>query len=556
MDHHHDHQQHQDCPANAPPTPVPRPPRAPKNVDPQTREQILELAQFYGSREIARRIGRSRGFVRRVLRSQTQVPHSPSPSGGSKLDPFREQIAERVAKGLSVTRILREIRELEYEGGRTILADLVRSLRVQQPTAPRKKIKRRFETRPGLEMQIDWSPYRIRIDGRAVTVHALGCLMAYSRKLSVQFFSNERQPTLLEGLASAFEYYGGCALRLVMDNMSTAVLARIGSGGRPLWHPRFLEFTAHYGVEPVACAVRDPNRKGKKEKSFRLLWEDFLKGSEFLSWEDLDRRVQIWLDHTPDVGNLRLHGTTRQIPNQAFLAEKDLLIPLPEQRFPVYEDSVRVVDQDSTLSIYGTRYTVPAHLAMRSVPVRLYAQHFEVLDSAGRIAFARRYVAQRDKGKLIIDPTHYANLPRRPRDGSDSNERLDRAFLRRFPEFAPFVEGLTRRMKSLTPIHIRALLRLVEQYGETAFVEAARHAQGYRRFDAAAVQRILERRFPMAGLEPLQPLHGRGPALLGEVESPSLDAYADLDRTDAGDETNDDTSEDDDGTHHAAQTRA
>ena len=354
-----------------------------------------------------------------------------------------------------------------------------------------------------------------------------GCLLCSSRKLWVHFYSNERQPTLLEAIACAFEYFLGCALRLVLDNMATAVLGRWGPKGQPVWHPRFLEFARHYGFRPFACAVQDPDRKGKKEKSFRLLWDDFLKGCQFDSLEDLNQRLAVWLDQTPNVANQRVHGTTRLVPNQAWLSERQFLIQLPDKRFPVFEQSIRIVDQDSTLSIDGTRFTVPASLARRSVAVHLFAEHFEILDSHHRVLFSRRYATQADKGKLIIDPTHYATLPRRPH--SPNTKRLDQAFLTRFPALQPFIHGLQLRMKSLAPVHIRALLRLLDAYGEVAFLEATRRAQEYRRFDARAVQRILEHDFPLPDLSPVAPLGGIGTVLLDGIVSGSMDDYGSLD---------------------------
>jgi hypothetical protein len=312
----------------------------------------------------------------------------------------------------------------------------------------------------------------------------------------------------------------------------------------PIWHPRFLDFARHYGFEPFACKVRDPDRKGKKEKSFRLVWDDFLKGSEFDSLDELNQRAKVWLDQTPEVANQRVHGTTRLVPNQAWLAERELLIQLPENRFPVYEQTVRVVDQDSTLSIEGTRYTVPPSLACRSVAVHLFAEHFEVLDSHQRVAFSRRYVPQADKGKLIIDPTHYATLKRRPH--TQGHERLDEAFVKRFPTLAPFVMGLQLRMKALAPVHIRALLRLVHSYGEKAFLEAVTRAQDYRRFDAYAVERILEAHYPMLDEAPLAPFGGVGATLIGDVETGSLDDYADLDHQTQSTEDNNNNNNDDD----------
>jgi transposase len=491
------------------------------------REEIARLHPHYGSREIARRVGLSRKVVLRVLRQLGLSSAAKDSAQSSKLEPFREAIRLRVDKRLTTTRILREIRALGYDGGRTILGKCVRELRSQQGLAPARVVKRRFETDPGEEMQVDWSPYLVSIAGCMVMVHALGCLLCASRKLYLRLFRDERQSTLLEALASAFEYFEGVAARLVLDNMATAVLGRFGAERQVLWHPRFLDFARHYGFEPFACRPRDPDRKGKKEKSFRLVYDDFIKGTNFESWNDLDARRRIWLDETPGVGNLRVHGTTRRVVNEAWREERPFLIQLPDRRFAVHEEGVRVVDADATLSMSGTRYTVPSSLANRSVPVRIYAEHFEVLDPLGQVAFSRAYVPDEEKGKLQIDQTHYATVPRRPH--VPGGERLDEALVRRFPELAALVQGLRLRFKSLAPIHYRALIRLSERYGEPAFREAALRAQQYRRFDSGAVERILTHDHPLPEHERPAPLTGIGPLVLGEVELGSLDTYAHLD---------------------------
>ena len=496
--------------SSPPPEPTRQPRGRPRTEISETeREEVLRLKDFYGQRRIADRVGISRHLVTQVLEEEDSSQASDPPATGSKLDPFREAIEARVKKHLTISRIQREIEALGYNGGRTILAEQVRELRTSLTCEPSKTTKRRFETPAGEELQIDWSPFRVLIGTVVVCIHALCCLLCFSRKLYLRFFRDERQSTLLEGLADAFAYFRGVTQRVVLDNMSTAVLGRIGRDRKPLWHPRFLDFARHYGFEPFACRVRDPDRKGKDEKVFRLVWDDFLKGSEFSSWEDLDRRRAVWLDQTPEVANLRVHGTTRRVPNQAWLEEQPLLIQLPEARFPVHEPSARIVDRDATLSIGGTRYSVPATLTNRSVAVRLYADYFEVLDPLGKVAFSRAYASEEDKGKLILDRTHYANLPRRPTGaGARSAERLDEAFLQRFADLTPFVDGLKLRMKSLASVHIRSLLRLCDRYGEEAFVAAVGRAQQYRRFDANAVERILERFHPLPDGDHIAPLRG------------------------------------------------
>lgn len=537
-----------------PPPPATPPRRKKREVPPETRKEIVRLHAFYGSRQIAERVNESRKVVRRVLREEG-CTKARTTDQASLLTPFLEPIEQRVLKRLTITRILREIRTLGYRGRRTILAQHVRALRVQHAIqVPHKKVRRRFETDPGREMQVDWSPFRIPIGGKLLLVYALTVILCHSRKLFLAFFRDERQPTLLEGLARAFEYFEGCAVELVLDNMSTAVLGRWGPDRKPIWHPVFLDFARHYAINPFACAVRHPDRKGKIEKPYRHVFDDFLKEKAFRSWDDLAAQAAHWLDedHENKTGNLRVHGTTGEVPGEAYLAERDFLIRLPRERYPAYDDCLRVVDNDCTLSIFERRYSVPSPLANRTVPVRLYAHHFEVIDPDGRVAFSRAYAGPEEKRRLIIDRTHYAGLPRRPKGGHNP-ERLDEAFLLRFPALATLVDGLKLKMKTLAHVHLRKLLQLAERYGQDAFVAAATRAQEFRRFDALAVERILEKEHPGVAEEAPRPLGGDGATALGDVESGSLDGFGHFDEEPAsppspeGDDDDDGTPEPDDG---------
>lgn len=533
----------------SPPQPEPtpeetRPPSEPRppsrTLSPEERQQVLDVFQrCQAIRRTAAAVGRDRKTVRRILEEEgvTIAPPGPSPiDRASKLDPFRETVREKAAQRLTLTRILREIREQGYKGSRTILADYVRTL----PSHPAPAVaKRRFETLPGQELQVDWSIFSVMIAGALRCVHALGCVLAFSRFLHLRFYRDERQSTLLEGLARAFEAMGGVALRLVFDNMATVVLGRVGRNRTVLWHPRLLDFARHYAFEPFACRVRHPDRKGKDERVFDYLEKDLLRGSSFASFEDLNARAEAW---TTTIANRRVHGTTRCVPAEAFLAERDFLVRLPEARFGVHEDSMRQAGPDATVSIAGTLYTVPHHLAGRSVAVRLYAEHFEVLDRQGRVALSRRYVADEDKGKLQVDPTHYLGLPHGPRgggggggEGGSGASALDQALLKRFPSLAPLVEGITVRMKSLAHIHLKALWRLAETHGDAHFLAAATRAQDYRRYSAQAVGRILDRIDPLPAEPPL-PVDAatRARATLGEVDPGSLDQYRHLDTTTPG----------------------
>mgnify|MGYP001603782793 CR=1 FL=1 len=186
------------------------------------------------------------------------------------------------------------------------------------------------------------------------------------------------------------------------------------------------------------------------------------------------------------------------------------------------------MDNDATLSIGGRKYNIPTGLANRTVRVHLFAGYFEVMSPNGQVAFSRGYAGPDVKRKTLIDPTLYAGLPRRPLVATN-RERLDEAFLRRFPILAPLVDGLKVRMKTLAPIHLRKLLRLAEQYGPDVFLAAAQRAQTFKRFDALAVARILEQSHAEPVDEPIVPLTGGGAAVLGDVDPGSLEGFGHLD---------------------------
>ena len=94
----------------------------------ELKEEIIRLHKMEVSvRKIAKKTGLGRKVVRRVLSEkgllETPPPQPPLSKGASKLDPFKARIKEKMDKNLTASRILREIKEQGYTGGRTILAN-------------------------------------------------------------------------------------------------------------------------------------------------------------------------------------------------------------------------------------------------------------------------------------------------------------------------------------------------------------------------------------------------------------------------------------------------
>lgn len=496
-------------------------------MEPQETAEIQALhQQGLSLRAIARKLGRDPKTVRRTLGL------SPQPKTPAMLDSFLPLLQDLARKDLNAPRILRELRARGYRGGLSILKARLRSLR--GPRKPARRVFTRFETKPAMEGQVDWSPYRLEIGGQPAVAHCFSLVLGYSRRLWIGFFRNEKLPTLLHAHVEAFACLGGCPSRLVYDNQTAVTLGRLK--GKPLWNPAFLEFARYYGFDPFACKPKDAPRKGKVERPFGFIFDDFLKDSRFASWEDLNRRARAWLD---TVANVRTHSTTRRRVDVMYAEERPFLIALPATPFPSERREVRKVQKDGYLPVDGSFFPVPAHLVGQYVTVRVYPSRVEVLDAAGAIAVSHPV------------PDRPCRLPpgggAAPRGGEPpvSLTTLEAGFLARFPGAAAFLEGLKRRMFALTPLHLRRIEGLVDLYGEPATARAIGRAETYRNFSAFALARILEADHPDVVPEPpAEPLTA-GPEVLGaldDMEPASPDAYTldSIPPTDGGDHDPDD----------------
>ena len=98
------------------------------------------------------------------------------------LDPFEAYLRERIAAYPQLTgrRLLREIRELGYDGGYTAVTDFLRTVR--PPATPPFEV--RFETPPGRQAQVDFAQFQVVFtDEPAVTriVWLFSLVLGHSR---------------------------------------------------------------------------------------------------------------------------------------------------------------------------------------------------------------------------------------------------------------------------------------------------------------------------------------------------------------------------------------
>jgi transposase len=282
-------------------------------------------------REIARETGSSRNTVRRYLRDEEAARYTPRPPRSTKLDPFKAYVTERLGSAapewIPASVLLMELRERGYCGGYTMLKRFVASLKPKTAAEP----VIRFETGPGEQMQVDWAVIRRGENRLSVFVATLG----WSRATYVEFVTDERVETLIEAHENAFFAFGGVPREVLYDNMRTVVLQRHGYGrGRHRFHPGFLDFARHCGFRPRLCAPYRAQTKGKVERFIRYLRHSFYvplasrlaQEGLIVDRETANLRVGRWLR---EVANVRVHGTTGEIPAERLAQERLQPIPTP-----------------------------------------------------------------------------------------------------------------------------------------------------------------------------------------------------------------------------------
>ena len=124
-------------------------------------------------------------------------------SGRHKLDPYKGIIDGRLEEfpRLSARRLFEEVRAAGYTGGYVRVRDYVRARRPREPV----EAVVRFETPAGRQGQVDFATFTLPWGRR----YALVMVLSHSRLLWLRFYRRQTMAVLIEGLESAFGWFGG-----------------------------------------------------------------------------------------------------------------------------------------------------------------------------------------------------------------------------------------------------------------------------------------------------------------------------------------------------------
>jgi len=466
----------------------------------QELEHTLILLHHGGKpiRELSRQFHLGRNAVRRILRAHAQrrdqgqellIPLRAGLKRASKLDGFEGQIQKLLDKYPKIkgVRIFEELKMAGYSGGLSILRERLQKLRI-----PDREPVIRFETAPGQQGQMDWSPYTIPFtrSGKG-PLQCFSYNLAFSRRQYFDFTNRRDFYSLIRRHQDAFQYFGGVPKECLYDSEKTVVLR--WECGRPVFNPAFTAFITHYQCKPIACRRGRPETKGKIEAPFQYVEGNLLNGRDFQDLEDLRARARWWLKEKSD---LHIHDTTRHAPLELFAQET--LQPLPLHPYDCSEVALRVCNPDGFIEFETNLYSVPSgHIAdllslkATEQEILIYTPEIEL------IARHERYPA--GLGKRVENPDHF-----RPKKIRYGLEPVREAFLELGERAETFLQGLTARHPRNCGFHARSILRMKEHYQSEDIHRAIEHALRYQAFDAGAIERILRAKATPRTLESIR----------------------------------------------------
>ena len=469
-------------------------------------------------RGLAHRHRVHRRTVRQALRSALPPPRKPASPSAPRLGAHRATIREWLVADLSAPRKQRHTarriwQRLVDERGASVAESTVRAYvgRVRRELESGRAVVTIPQLHPpGEEAEVDFGGVTVWLAGVETVLPMFVMRLSHSGRAVHVCFPGEGQEAFLEGHAIAFERLGGVPRRIRYDNLSSAV-TRVLAGRDRIESDRFTALRSHFGFDAFFCepGIAGAHEKGGVEGEVgRFRRRHLVPVPRVESLAELNALLEA-ADRADDARHIagRL-ATVRQMAE----AERPTLGPLPAEPFEAAVPLRAKADRKARIAVRGSRYSVPAAYAGRTVEVRLGGGTVTALAGGTVIA---RHERSAHKGSEVLVLDHYLEvLSRKPgalpgavaleqarASGSFSaaHERFWKRTRRRLGDregTRALIEVLLLH-RSLPFVAVHAALDAVERVGSVdpalVAIEARRIADGRR--ESAGVERPALRRF-------------------------------------------------------------
>jgi transposase len=425
-------------------------------------------------REISRLLKLSRNTVRRILRGADVAPQPGVPFDTATRERLEVVFARARGNAARIQQLLAD------EHGLTLsYSTLTRWIRQAGLRAPPPRAGE-YHFLPGEEMQHDTSPHRVQLGSKTVTAQCAGLVLAYARRLFIQYYPRYTRFEAKHFLLEALRFMDGAAARCVIDNSSVIIAS--GAGGDAVVAPEMVAFARTLGFEFRAHRVGHADRKGRIERPFAFVEGNFLVGRSFTDFADLNRQALAWCREVANAKPKRALGMSAEA---AYLIEKPHLRPLPAALPPVYEVFERIVDLHGFVSVDTVRYSVPERLVGKPVTVYKYADQIRIMLRGSEIAVHPRLIGQRDARSLL--PGHHQIPVRTPRAPALEQQLL----CGHSPALDRYATALKQRAHGRGVRALRRLLELKRTYPAAPFDAALEQALQFGLFDLGRLETLI-----------------------------------------------------------------
>jgi len=448
-------------------------------IEPDKRKAIYLLhKEGMGIREISRNMNISINTVTTIIGQAGEVPQT---TRKDRID-IDTELVSRVYHQCD-GRVQRTHEMLSEEHGIRIgystLSRIIRDLGFGQG---RTKRCHRVPDEPGVEMQHDTSPYRVKFANIPVLVQGSLLYFRFSKVRYLKFYRSFDRFKMKCFFHQALTFWGYTAYVCIIDNTNLARL--VGTGKNAVINPEMAQFAKQYGFEFICHEVGHANRKAGNERGFYTVETNFFPGREFANLEDMNRQAFEWA--TVRMAN-RATTKTRLIPAQVFEYEKPYLKDLPGFVPAPYLVLTRGTDQYGYASVDGNFYWIPG-TDRHDVKVLQYAEHLMIYRNR-KLLGRYRLPADGVKNELIA-PEGQEKPPYQPKNRKKPTAKQENILRKAAKEINDYLDFAVKSGGIQKHRFIRGLYGLYRKIALEVFIKTVKRALKYRITDIKTVERI------------------------------------------------------------------
>ena len=366
--------------------------------------------EHHSIRWIARELGCSRDTVRKYIGGDT-VPWDRKPGSGRRsvitdeVDHFIEAcLAEDAQENLRKQKhTAKRIRDrIEEELGIVIAESTIRNV-VAKKREKQMPVFIPLAFDPGEAMQIDWGCAKTYICGNRLDINYFCMRECSSGAMFVIAFMRQNEESFLEAIQTGLEFFGGAPRRIIFDNAKVGV--KEGFGKYAKTQDRYAELAAHYAFRTDFCNPSEGHEKGLVENLVEYARNNFLVPVPRVdSPAELNRHL---------LEKCRKYNDSHKIRDREFsvaqmlAASKASFISLPPYRYDTSRTHRAAVSDFSLVRFDSNQYSVPYHLAGRTVTVKGFGLTVEVWYENKKVASYDRVFG---KGHTSYRLEHYIEL--------------------------------------------------------------------------------------------------------------------------------------------------